>query len=71
MTAHPADLPSRNTGHQGVGFDVAVDDGTSGNEGVFANGNAADDSTVSTESSALANQGFRYSSLRVTAERGL
>lgn len=56
MFAHPADLPGGDADHQGVGSDVLVDDGARADEGVFTDGDAADDSTVGAQCGALLDQ---------------
>lgn len=55
--AHPADLAGGHADHQGVGLDVLVDDGARANEGVFADGDAADDGAVGAQGGALFDQG--------------
>ncbi len=54
--AHPADLFCRHACHQGVGFDVAVDDRTGSHKSVFAQCGAADDGAVGTQRGAALNQ---------------
>lgn len=57
VLAHPADLARRHADHQGVGFDVLVDDGARADEGVFTDGDAADDGAVGAQGGALLDQG--------------
>jgi len=57
MPADPADLIGRDAGHQGKRFDVPVHDGTGGDEGVLADGNAADDGAVGAERGPAFDQG--------------
>ena len=55
MLAHPADLASGDAGQKGVGFNVLGDDGAGGDEGVFAQGDAADEGGVGADGGALLN----------------
>ena len=57
MLAHPADLEGGDAGHEGVGFDVLGDDGAGGDEGVFAQGDAADNRGVGADGGAFLHQG--------------
>lgn len=57
MPAHPADLLCRHSGHQGIGFDIAVDDGAGGDKGIFSHGNAADDGAVGAQGGAFFDPG--------------
>ena len=57
MLAHPADLAGGDAGHEGVGFDVPGDDGAGGDEGVFAQGDAADEGSVGADGGAALDQG--------------
>ena len=58
MLAHPADLFGWDADHQGVGFDIAVDDSTGGDECIFTDGCAADNGGVGTYGCAALNQGI-------------
>ena len=58
ILADPANMPCRHAHHQRVFRYVPGDDGTGTNEGKFANGHAADDGAVGTQSGALFDQGF-------------
>lgn len=55
--AHPADLAGGHADHQGIGLDVLVDDGTRADEGVSADGDAADDGAVGAQGGAFLDQG--------------
>ncbi len=57
VLAHPADLAGGDAGHEGVGFDVLGDDGAGGDEGVFAQGDAADEGGVGADGGAALDQG--------------
>ncbi len=57
MFAHPADLFRGYTDHQGIGFDVFTNNGARTDKGVFAEGNATDDSAVGAEGAAAFYQG--------------
>lgn len=46
MPAHPSCLPCRHALHQRVGRDILRDDGADGDEGVFPNGDPADNGGV-------------------------
>lgn len=58
MFAHPADLAGGDTNHEGIGFDVLVDDGAGADKGEFADGDSADDGAVGTEGCAPLYQGI-------------
>lgn len=49
MLAHPADLPGRYAGHQGIGLYVAIDYRTRGDKSIFAHGNTANNRAVGAE----------------------
>lgn len=51
--AHPANLPCGHTHHQCIGRYILVDDRASTDEGIFTNGNAADDGAIGAKRRAL------------------
>jgi len=69
--AHPADLARRHADHQGVGFDVLVDDGACTDEGEFANGGAADDGAVGAQGGAALDQGVAVFALALDERAGV
>ena len=69
--AHPADLPGRNAGHQCIGFDIAVDNCPGSYKSELANGYPQPMVQLAPRVAPLFTLVTRYSSLRVTDERGL
>lgn len=69
--AHPADLAGGHADHQGVGLDVLVDDGARADEGVFADGDAADDGAVGAQGGALLDQGVAVFVLALDQRTGV
>lgn len=57
VLAHPADLPGGHAGHEGVGIDIAVNDGTGGDERVFAQGDPANYCAVGAKGYTALDQG--------------
>ena len=58
VVAHPADLAGRHTYHEGIGLHISVNHSASSNERVLANGCAADNGAVSTQSGPMLDQGI-------------
>lgn len=57
VLAHPAHLPSGHAHHQRIGLDVFIDHRACAHKSVFADGGAAYDGAVGTQSDALSYQG--------------
>lgn len=71
MAAHPADLPGRHAHHEREVGDILVDHRAGADEGIAADGGAADDGAIRAQRGALLDQVSRYSFLRSMAARGL
>ena len=71
MPAHPADVPGRHPDDEREVGNVALYDRSRANERISADRDAADDRAVGAQRRTVAHEVRRYSSLRVTAERGL
>lgn len=57
-TANPSDLARGDTDHQGVRFDVAVDDGSAADQGVFSDRDTANDRRVGSHAASFFEEGF-------------
>ena len=54
--AHPADVPSRHTGHQGIRFHIAIDHAARRDESIFADGAATYNGAVRAQRRAAPDQ---------------